>query len=110
MATPPSINLVAQQTVTSDIGDYADRNDIIELLNVDLAPYMSNGVQCHRYRIEVSLNISFHELAFGALRCDVQGCESTRQWLIDADPADGLPSSLGTTGGDKGSSRLAVAV
>lgn len=54
MTAPQSVNLVAQQTVCSDIGDYADRNDIIQLLNIDLAPYMGNGVQYHRYRIEVS--------------------------------------------------------
>lgn len=54
MAAPRSVNLVAQQTVPSDIGDYADRNDIIQLLNIDLAPYMQNGVRYHRFRIEVS--------------------------------------------------------
>lgn len=58
MAAPPSVNLIAQQTVKSDIGDYADRNDIIQLLNVDLAPYMSNGVVYHRYRIEVSSDLN----------------------------------------------------
>lgn len=58
MAAPRSVNLVAQQTVPSDIGDYADRNDIIQLLNIDLAPYMQNGVWYHRFRIEVSSLIS----------------------------------------------------
>ena len=54
MAAPPSVNLTAQQMIYSDIGDYADRNDIIELLNRDLAPYAANGVMYYRYRIEVS--------------------------------------------------------
>lgn len=65
MAAPKSVNLVAQQTERSDIGDYADRNDIIELLNKDLAPYMKDGVQYHHYRIEVGL-----ELPQNARGCD----------------------------------------
>ena len=69
MAAPQSVNLTDQQTIHSDIGDYADRNDIIQLLNVDLAPFTRDGAEYHRYRIEVSKHftlwlIDFHEPTF----------------------------------------------
>lgn len=75
MTAPPSVNLVAQQTVSSDIGDYADRNDIIQLLNVDLSPYMSNGVVYHRYRIEVSSALDACEVPDCDTKANVQGCD-----------------------------------
>lgn len=74
MAAPRSVNLVAQQTVHSDFSDYVDRNDIIQLLNVDLAPYMSNGVVYRRYRIEVSSDLN----AFEVPDCDTNHCERAR--------------------------------
>lgn len=59
MAALPSVNDLDQQIIYSDIRDYADRNDIIQLLDIDLAPYVSYGVQHHRYRIEVSRGLGF---------------------------------------------------
>jgi hypothetical protein len=54
MDTATHVNVASEQTVISDIGNYADINDIQALLNVDLAPYPVAGVWYHRYRIEVS--------------------------------------------------------
>lgn len=79
MTAPPSVNLVAQQTVSSDIGDYADRNDIIQLLNVDLSPYMSNGVVYHRYRIE-TLQTGFHRVWAPRAVSEGERQELYRRW------------------------------
>jgi hypothetical protein len=47
---------MSQPMVISDIGDYADINDLIDLLNKDLSYYASDGKRYYRYQIVVRLN------------------------------------------------------
>lgn len=42
--------------VISDIGDYADINDLIDLLNKDLSYYGPDGNRYYQYKIVVRLH------------------------------------------------------
>ena len=44
--------------VVSDIGDYADVDDIKDLLSKNCAPYVSRGVVYHLYKIEATITAS----------------------------------------------------
>lgn len=50
---PVHVDVEADQTVETTVGDYADRQELERLLNRDLAPYEIDGVIYHRYKIDV---------------------------------------------------------
>lgn len=49
---------MSQPMVISDIGDYADINDLINLLNKDLSFYGTDGKRYYQYQIVVRLNFT----------------------------------------------------
>ena len=62
------VNVLDEQTVISDVGNYADINDLKALLDSDLAPYFEAGVWYHRYRIEVSAQYLWYDVVMVAVQ------------------------------------------